>query len=188
MIATESETIDLNQYMNRAIRTLKPGKPLHVLIHCSLGIAGEVGELFMAIDKMDKVNVREEMGDIMWYLAVACKTAELDMNVLYMESDTYMEQSSSTGMQNLIMGMANFVDHIKRAEFYTKEVETAHIGMASLALLSGLRMMSHSYGFSFADITRRNIAKLAVRYPDKFTELNATERNLDAEYDILSKA
>lgn len=42
-------------------------------------------------------------------------------------------------------------------------------------------------GFTFEDIQRRNIEKLRARYPHKFTEYDATNRNLSAERLILEK-
>lgn len=47
------------------------------LLHAQMGLAGEAGELTDAIKKhifygkpLDKENVREECGDILWYMAL----------------------------------------------------------------------------------------------------------------------
>ncbi|QZA70474.1 nucleotide pyrophosphohydrolase [Erwinia phage AH03] len=42
-------------------------------------------------------------------------------------------------------------------------------------------------GVSLEDIQRNNIEKLAKRFPDKFTEFNANNRDLSAEREILEK-
>lgn len=51
------------------------------LFHFFVGIATESGELLDAIKKsivygkpLDKVNLKEELGDVMWYVARACAT------------------------------------------------------------------------------------------------------------------
>lgn len=48
------------------------------LVHATMGINGESGELLDAVKKhvfyrkpLDVVNVKEEIGDIMWYCAIA---------------------------------------------------------------------------------------------------------------------
>lgn len=91
-------------------------------VHGIIGVATESSELVEALlksietgDDLDKVNLMEEVGDIMWY-------------------------------QNLILTQA---------------------------------------GYSFEHAADRNIAKLAKRYPDKFTEDAALNRDVVAERAIL---
>ncbi len=55
------------------------------LLHASMGIAGEGGEVADAIKKvifygkkLDAVNLAEECGDLFWYIAVACDELGID--------------------------------------------------------------------------------------------------------------
>lgn len=48
-------------------------------------------------------------------------------------------------------------------------------------------IIARQAGVSFEDIQRNNIEKLAKRFPDKFTEFNANNRDLDGERLILEK-
>lgn len=48
-------------------------------------------------------------------------------------------------------------------------------------------VVAYACGFSFDDAQRINIAKLRARYPNKFTEYDAINRNLVEERRILSK-
>jgi len=48
------------------------------LLHAAVGLAGESGELLDTVKKtvfygkpLDKVNIKEEIGDAMWYMALA---------------------------------------------------------------------------------------------------------------------
>ena len=57
------------------------------LLHAALGIAGESGELIDAVKKfvmygqdLDVANVAEELGDCLWYICLACKAMDLDIN------------------------------------------------------------------------------------------------------------
>jgi len=56
------------------------------LLHACLGLSGEVGELSAAAERwvyyghdLDAGNVKEEVGDCLWYLALACNALGLDM-------------------------------------------------------------------------------------------------------------
>jgi len=51
------------------------------ILHASMGIVTEAGELMDALKKhvfygktLDEVNVKEEIGDLFWYIAVLCDT------------------------------------------------------------------------------------------------------------------
>lgn len=65
------------------------------LNHAVLGLAGEVGELAGAVERwiyygkdLDYVNVSEELGDCLWYIALACNALGLDMG-LVMQANIY---------------------------------------------------------------------------------------------------
>jgi NTP pyrophosphatase (non-canonical NTP hydrolase) len=49
------------------------------LLHAGIGLATEAGEFLDALKKhifygkeLDRVNLKEEMGDLFWYMAIAC--------------------------------------------------------------------------------------------------------------------
>lgn len=86
-------------------------------LHGIIGIYTEAGELIEALKKpsIDKVNIKEELGDVLWYVAVLCKT----------------------------------------------------------------------HGFSFEDIMETNIAKLKARFPERFNEHDANNRDLNNERKVL---
>lgn len=92
------------------------------LLHAGLGMLTEAQEFLKPIldnillgNGLDLVNLKEELGDMMWYEAIACDTL----------------------------------------------------------------------GTTFEDEQTRNINKLTARYPEKFTEEAALNRDLDTERDIL---
>lgn len=94
------------------------------LIHAALGIISESAELLEAIvnsflynKPMDMVNLSEEFGDNLWYVALGLRTT----------------------------------------------------------------------GETFESVTFRNLEKLKIRFPDKFSTEKAMNRDLDAEHEVLSK-
>jgi NTP pyrophosphatase (non-canonical NTP hydrolase) len=57
------------------------------LLHAHLGLSGEVGELAGAIEKwiyygkmLDTENIKEELGDCLWYVAQMCNAIGLDLS------------------------------------------------------------------------------------------------------------
>lgn len=63
------------------------------LLHATLGIAGEAGEIVDAVKKhviydkpLDIVNIREEIGDVMWYIALMCRTLDMSLEDLFQEN------------------------------------------------------------------------------------------------------
>lgn len=88
----KEQTMTPNEYQELAARTdvdrtlklinrMQESNPNgSLLIHACLGLPGEVGELGAAAERwiyysqeLDKANVKEEIGDCLWYLAQACR-------------------------------------------------------------------------------------------------------------------
>ena len=118
--------MNLKDYQEQAKRTCPSleGGQLNDLIHMSLGIQTEAAEIADLLKKrlaykkdIDWVNMKEEVGDTMWYIANLCNINNWNLE----------------------------------------------------------------------DILETNINKLKVRYPEKFSEDKAINRNLDAERKELEK-
>lgn len=76
----------LNEYQRQALRTAKRVDEKFDLMHTALGISGEAGEFADAIKKslvyerpLDRANAVEELGDIMWFVALGCETLGVTM-------------------------------------------------------------------------------------------------------------
>lgn len=74
-----------------------------------------------------------------------------------------------------------FMDALKRAIYYGKPVDATNLVEELGDIFWYLAIAADTLGISFAEIQRRNIAKLRVRYPEKFTELDAIQRDLPTE-------
>mgnify|MGYP003641661394 FL=1 len=117
------EKLNWSKYQEDAARTLAILEtPMMDQIHMVTGMSTEVGEIQDAYKKnfaygkpLDETNVKEEIGDLMWYVANLCRMKGWDMN----------------------------------------------------------------------SILDTNIAKLKARFPKKFTQEDAENRNLNAERVIL---
>ena len=79
--------MDFSIYQLQAMRTAKPMEPADDLMHAALGLAGEAGEFADAIKKhlvygrdLDRENAAEELGDILWFVALGCATLGITMH------------------------------------------------------------------------------------------------------------
>lgn len=79
----------LSEYQNEAKRTmtLDPDRVPHLLAGFGLGLAGESGEVVEHIKKfwlhghdLDRLAVRRELGDVLWYIAAIASVCGLDLD------------------------------------------------------------------------------------------------------------
>jgi NTP pyrophosphatase (non-canonical NTP hydrolase) len=79
-----------------------------------------------------------------------------------------------------------FADQLKKHIFYGKPLDKINLSEETGDLLWYLALSANVSGMpSMEDAMERNIAKLKARYGDKFTEIRATNRDLDKEREIL---
>ncbi len=79
--------MDFKQYQKQALRTAKRVERGWDLNHAALGLTGEAGEFADAIKKhiiysqpLDNANCIEELGDILWYCALAAEALGVDLD------------------------------------------------------------------------------------------------------------
>ena len=78
--ALQTESKDLSQVAKR----LEDPKLIRIL-HAALGVSTEAGELLDALKKkifynkeLDEINLKEEIGDLFWYLAIMADALQID--------------------------------------------------------------------------------------------------------------
>lgn len=94
-IARELEIIEVDDYsffdyQTAAVETLGPDRNPLLL---ALGVGGEAGEVQEIIKKghrpgreVDVLHLKEEIGDVLWYLAVLADTYDLDLEEIALEN------------------------------------------------------------------------------------------------------
>jgi len=155
------------------------------LTHMALGLAGEIGELTECVGtglkfEIDRVNLCEELGDIYWYLANYCNMRELDL-----PEEPLVEVKVEDAFDHLIIKISDLVDIVKRYMAYNKPIEKSKEMNAVYDIRVALYLFEELYDFDGADIRSKNIAKLIARFPEKFTDELAINRNLDNEHKAL---
>ena len=152
----------MDDYVKLAMRTCAPGDNL---LHSALGMVTEIAELAGA---PDEANAHEEMGDVMWYVAVGCD----HFGVTLKEAIEAAPESDRDGLS--IMG--DYVNHVKRQVFYGKPVPSSQMVALLGEMAVGIQEAAEDFGFDFEEILEENIAKLRKRFPEKFTQDRAINR------------
>ena len=192
----------LEDYRLLAARTLPDlGSMSNNLLHMEAGIAGEfLGEAVDILKKtfaykkpLDKVHLGEELADTVWYCAGAetinklpemavCFTEESiaivetikNQSITYIKESVEIRNSSiETECLGLILANKGAVDSTNRGAI-----------LAIVGICMGVREVLE---IDFWQALTNNISKLQVRYPEKFTEEAALNRDLAAERVELEK-
>jgi NTP pyrophosphatase (non-canonical NTP hydrolase) len=78
--------MNFQEFQENAIKTAKAGDFKFNLVHAAMGLSGEAGEFTDCVKKyaiygqsLDSKNAAEELGDLMWFVALACDTLGVSM-------------------------------------------------------------------------------------------------------------
>jgi NTP pyrophosphatase (non-canonical NTP hydrolase) len=78
--------MSFSEFEHQAMRTAKQGGFEFDLTHAALGLSGEVGEFVDCVKKhtiygqdLNRENAVEELGDILWFVALGCQTLGVSM-------------------------------------------------------------------------------------------------------------
>lgn len=81
--------MNFKEYQDNAVKTAKAGDFKFNLVHAAMGLAGEAGEFTDCIKKyaiygqsLDSRNAAEELGDVLWFVALACDTLGINMEFI----------------------------------------------------------------------------------------------------------
>ena len=189
----------LAEYQQLASRTCPDlGTPELNMLHMNLGIVTEIGEFLDPIKKhiaygkeLDVVNLGEELADIAWYVSNKAKMfmPEDKHNNSWNRTDSFeqgvklydtMFKSREHDLTDIVIMSNSIIPEDMRKlddEFY-------HYGIDNIVVISKI---CEYFKLDFWQILTNNIAKLQIRYPDKFSNENALNRNLEAERIELEK-
>ncbi len=154
--------------------------------HMIYGMVSELEELDNAIANQDRVNIGEELTDIHWYLSNYARMNNISyLELPYTTYNLIIEHEDY--FKELAMTLSKLCDKEKRELAYKKEfdwVEKRYIISTVFHLLEDI--------YKFWDLypnkcMQNNIDKLRKRYPEKFTEEKALNRDLDSERKELEK-
>lgn len=165
-------------YVKEALRTEAPiteemitrAERLVRTTHAVTGLNTELIELYLGGDAR---NIKEELGDLLWYVAILCDEWDL----------TYCASEFEVGepYQSLMSGIGQITDLFKRALFYKQTFEPILAQQAVSNIIYNVAAIANQNGFSLRDVEECNITKLKARYPEKFNEHDAVNRDTNKE-------
>jgi NTP pyrophosphatase (non-canonical NTP hydrolase) len=127
-----------------------------------------------------KESGRTASGD---YLAIGARTVGGILAIgSVVEGDKIDLLHAAIGMQT---ESAEFSDMLKKHLFYGKPLDVVNLTEELGDQMWYIAMALRALGTDFETVMERNISKLRVRYPDKFTEDLAENRDLCKERGIL---
>lgn len=154
------------------------------LAHMVLGIVSEQEELLQAIVKEDEVNQREEMADICWYLANYCTFRNYDFSKLVEEYQFGFETEDwEENVCTFDVYSSKLADYVKKYIAYGKSIDRELEERALCGIIYSFQF--EDCGFDFVKDLERNIKKLEARFPEKFSQEKALNRDLNTERKIL---
>jgi len=189
----------LAEYQQLASRTCPDlGSTEANMFHMNSGIVTEIGEAIDPIKKfiaykkpIDTVNVGEEIADCCWYVAnkarifLSDKQNELIWGEMKMFAECMKDFESVEKIKiNTIYDAANALHSVMPVGDLDKTDVNTCVGIPDIVLL---HKVADYFELDFWQLLTNNIAKLQVRYPEKFTEEAALNRNLEAERKELEK-
>ena len=175
-------------YTNEVKRTESIMNPLDINVvdlgltnrvcHAVIGFHTEVDEYIMARDKFDTINILEELGDMLWYIAILHHDCELDFTIDHSEDD-YKMVCTNDGL------ILDGLDLVKKTMFYGKELDVPLlIRIFSINYLT-IKRLIETNGYDIATIMSANIQKLQLRYPNRFNLEDADSRQLQHERAVI---
>jgi len=187
--------MEWKKYQKLAFRTnAHMGIPLMDNIHMVLGIQGEIGELASALflqPRMDWVNIVEEIFDTTWYISGLCEFLKIDLDwkKYGLGKEKYLtctlQEASEELLFNMVALSSNLGDIFKKELAYKKLHHPKEVKELLEEILELLVIFCEINDIDFGKGLERNIEKLKVRYPAKFTEKHAISRDLEKERDVL---
>lgn len=156
------------------------------LMHAAIGIMTETVELLLAAYNEDRVNTKEEIGDILWYLAIGCDEMCCTLDEVRQIATASPIELETNPVKLLVETAAEILDTLKRNTFYATTVDHITLGTHFANALVILDWICEDEGWDLSEIQERNIEKLRVRFPEKFTQEQAENRDLEAEHAVLS--
>ena len=165
-------------------------------LHMTVGMNTEIGETVLCLkmsNTIDKVNLQEEIGDILWYFANYATVHDIDLSKydflyqgFYFEEE-YKKYPNLRVYDLVLLHASDLLDYDKKQLAYRKSKDRLKVEKSFESLFQALADMFLTYGLDPYRAMQNNIDKLRVRYPEKFTTEHAINRDLDKERVELEK-
>lgn len=140
------------------------------LVHATLGIASEYLELVLSFERK---NTEEELGDLLWFLALAADALQIPFDLL--PTELPIKEQPNLSIRNLGMMVETFVSLTKKEVCYNLD-QAQIFNKAYLGLWEAFIYHLQACNFPLAICISTNQDKLNKRYAAAFSQKEAAER------------
>jgi NTP pyrophosphatase (non-canonical NTP hydrolase) len=184
--------MNIIEYVPLAVRTEKVLPTMNRLVHGCMGLITEIGEVTTELKRMAiygkpldaerKANLLEEVGDVMWYIAIILDALGADLTYMDLapKMDMPDEQEGKYESLALVLGMhCGMVCYTTQSFIVENTVDNEQIPhyLASLAMLiNAVYVLALFCDSTLEQAMEDNIAKLRVRFPNAYTNEAAEAR------------
>lgn len=153
------------------------------ILHMIVGLNSEINEL---LDAKDAINLSEELSDINFYLTNYCNLTGIDISEHFVFSGASLYNvENNDSIIELTCQISKLTNLEKRELAYKKKVDDGGRLEQVINIYKVLNDCFVDYSLDPNDSMQKNIDKLKARYPEKFTEEKALNRDLELERNIL---
>lgn len=179
------------------------------ILHGIIGVVTELGEAIDALKKslyygkeLDIVNLKEEIGDILWYLSILTDALDIkisndvwglrieEVSNVFDKERVIKDKTIQLNMLNDLLYCVIQIGYISK-DYELNELihvpdDLTLLSEAKIeAIINVLSRVANDLGSDLSVISDTVIKKLQVRYPEKFDEKKAEVRDLKGERNVL---
>jgi NTP pyrophosphatase (non-canonical NTP hydrolase) len=163
-------------------------QPNERLLHAAMGLCTESAETFECTDQQHSL---EELGDVCWYIALgldAIGRSWEDAPILTEAVFLDMVRGEDAAV-SLTLHSTDILDMVKKAVFYGKAIDQDKLydSFVMVKNVISYGMIFSGMPYTLDEVVNANVKKLTARYPGKFTEEAAVNRDVKEEYAAMSR-
>lgn len=137
------------------------------------------------------IHLNEKMDALKKYIYYGKNANVIETKKKVKISNEYLRSDEGVRVLHSILGLTTEVgelfESVVKVDDDNKKIDEVNVLEEAGDLFWYLAILSNVFGKDFSSIQKTNIEKLKKRYPNKFVESDAINRNLEAERDILNK-
>lgn len=174
----------VNDYQEKAFRTMSPGDKDLMVLHCLMGMAGESSEILQLENQIPVDAVTDELGDCMWYVSGLAKVLDIPLQVLYDRAVAEVQIPTRKIFNAPAYHACKAIEQYKKVIFYKRELDQAALLDKAVFYIGSVISIADRLGIDMQGVLYANILKLEKRYPDLYfddTRANNVDKEAEAE-------
>lgn len=172
----------------KSVESISWHQPNERLLHAAMGLCTETAELYELESEQHEL---EELGDICWYVALGLDALGSSWEeIQIMDGEEFVALvRGNTADESVMIYATDLLDMMKKNIFYGRPVDTEK-AFGNLVLIKNCLhwgLVAGGSDLTLDQVVDANIKKLTARFPEKFTEDAANNRDVKAEYAAMSR-